>query len=870
MAYSLKITVLEARNSLDFLEEVFRLYSEGTAFAICRPGTDPADYPSLQVERRVDVGTRHGWMRPDLAPPDCSSPAEGQDGDAAQVVFSSGTEGKPKAIVISRAALADVEDRLIEVMGLTGDVREYIGVPVTYSFGLGRARVVARVGGSLYLPERFDPAEIRDLLVADEINAISAVPSLWRILLARPDFLGDLGAKVRWIEIGSQYMSAEEKIGLRRMFPQARIVQHYGLTEASRSTFLVIDAAEEAVLESVGGAIGQTQLRIGTEGEICIRGPHLAMGMLSGTGDLVPLAGEDGWLHTRDRGELHDGWLYYRGRLDDQINLSGVKLSAEALEVDMAALVTLEPGHFALSSVEDPLRGETLLLAHDRLAAPHAGLLQAALVQALAAKGVQAAGQVRMLALEELPRTGSGKIQRKELRGIWQAEALSPTRIEGAGGEAGDLTPAQERIAEVWRSVLGPAVLYPESGFYDVGGDSLGAIQIGLAMESHFSRPVVRATLEGRSLADIAALLDTEQDTPATTETLPPRTVKSWGVNVARGFMVIAVLLSHWMPGVWARLAPQLHYDPLAFVSRMGTPGFAIVFGMGIACFMLDGYPGNRHSVRRRQRFSLLVIFFALLLLATISQTLRVATGVGLSGRSWGEAFYNVLSFYFLALLSMPLWLRLLHGRVLQVAAIGIPLMWSLWLLAGMVLGHEHWNNPLEWLRLMAVAKYSYFGMSVLVLAGIALGSWMMHAPDIRVFVRQSALAGGVLLACGVVIVIENWGPGVLLDRETTFWWSLLGAMIYAGFTALLLAGAVWMLERWQDLSAVLRMVVRVLILLGGLALPVYALHELVIPVKDLLIVAGLPGKAALLLPLVLFFSAIGYGMWRLNKMYFR
>ena len=88
-------------------------------------------------------------------------------------------------------------------MGVTDEIRECIGVPVTYSFGLAGARAVARVGNAFYLPKVFDPVEIRDMLAAYEINAISAVPSLWRVVLANPGFLGNLGAKVCWIEIGS-------------------------------------------------------------------------------------------------------------------------------------------------------------------------------------------------------------------------------------------------------------------------------------------------------------------------------------------------------------------------------------------------------------------------------------------------------------------------------------------------------------------------------------------------------------------------------------------------------------------------------------------------------------------------------------------
>ncbi len=112
-------------------------------------------------------------------------------------------EGAPKAILLSGSALADVEDRLIGAMGVPYEIREYTGVPVTYSFGLAQALAVARVGSALYLPKVFDPLEIRDMLAADGVNAISAVSSLWHVVLPNSGFPGDLGAKVRWIEIGT-------------------------------------------------------------------------------------------------------------------------------------------------------------------------------------------------------------------------------------------------------------------------------------------------------------------------------------------------------------------------------------------------------------------------------------------------------------------------------------------------------------------------------------------------------------------------------------------------------------------------------------------------------------------------------------------
>ena len=79
----------------------------------------------------------------------------------AQISTTSGTTGQPKAIAISRAAISNTVNRLVTEMEIASGIREYIGVPVTFSFGLGRARAVASVGGAAFLPETgFRPDEI--------------------------------------------------------------------------------------------------------------------------------------------------------------------------------------------------------------------------------------------------------------------------------------------------------------------------------------------------------------------------------------------------------------------------------------------------------------------------------------------------------------------------------------------------------------------------------------------------------------------------------------------------------------------------------------------------------------------------------------
>ncbi|MBK7285423.1 MAG: acyl--CoA ligase [Sphingomonadales bacterium] len=301
-----------------FAHAVFSAQAEGAVVVVLRSKGDTERVAAtgasrISCRRSHGVGDTANRVDPGSRVPGADCPP------------TSGTTGT-RGIVLTHGNLAASTDRLIEAMAMDHDIREYIGVPVQYSFGLGRARAIARVGGSYFVPEHgFDPSEIAMMLRDGSINAISAVPTLWRVLLANRDVIGDAGSKVRWIEIGSQAMSVAEKTAMKTLFPEAKIVQHYGLTEASRTTFLHIDSATEAQLASVGQPMPGVEVSISGEGRIRIRGPHVASGYLR-DGKFDPLADADGWFVTDDIGRIEQGWLYFDNRADDQINSGGIKL----------------------------------------------------------------------------------------------------------------------------------------------------------------------------------------------------------------------------------------------------------------------------------------------------------------------------------------------------------------------------------------------------------------------------------------------------------------------------------------------------------------------------------------------------------------
>ncbi|MGI1662948.1 AMP-binding protein [Palleronia sp. KMU-117] len=480
----LAVTAISANNSIEFVRHVFECFRAHEPIAIVRPGLDLHEYPGLVAERSVAPEAGGGWGKESFVT--CSS------SDPAQILFSSGTTGRPKAIVLSYLNISDVVERLNGVMELDTSVREYVGVPVTYSFGLGRVRAVSAAGGRFFLPERFDPLQIRSMLDKEEINAISAVPTLWRLILKSPDVIGSAGRLVRWIEIGSQHMSADEKRMMMQLFPNARIVQHYGLTEASRTTFLTLSEKPSIDLESVGTAVSPAKVRIGPNDEIYIRGDHVALGVLDEIGEIIDLKDREGWLHSGDRGSLSDGCLTFLGRLDDQMNIGGIKLSADHLERAISDLCG-SPDGFAIASVPDPLRGDTVLLALTEEVRDRKKSIVAAAESVLARSGIDPRGNLHVFSVESIPRTGNGKIKRSELRGLWSAR--EPT-VEGRddGGRKGRFslrTLANEvlrrrrgTVSDVFQAHFPRDRVSSDASFNSLGGDSLSYVAVSLELES--------------------------------------------------------------------------------------------------------------------------------------------------------------------------------------------------------------------------------------------------------------------------------------------------------------------------------------------------------------------------------------------------
>jgi len=412
---------LVARNSPDYVERFFHYLSKGVVVVTLRAADDRDRISACGIVEIVEPGDGYGWV--------VRQAQLSESTDLAHVAFTSGTEGEPKGVLLTHLNLSNTMRRLQEKMGMDASIREYVGIPVYHSFGFGRCRAIAAVGGRAYLPRAgFNIREICSLLAADQINAVSAVPSLWRIALKNRNLIERYGNKMQWIEIGSQPMSGAEKLALRSLFPSARIVQHYGLTEASRSTLLDVSLASLSELDSVGEPNGDVEIDTSEGGRIRIRGGHVAAEVLI-AGKRGRNMDEEGWFRTNDLGEIRSGKLYFNGRLDQVINSGGIKVSPDSLETLIMAALGIEDG-IAVAKIPDEMRGDGVLVAIKNDVGPSNHRILDASAEALRSLGVDASSSVHAMRVSELPITQSGKVKRQALSAQYQ-ESMQYTKNGG-------------------------------------------------------------------------------------------------------------------------------------------------------------------------------------------------------------------------------------------------------------------------------------------------------------------------------------------------------------------------------------------------------------------------------------------------------
>ncbi|RJQ81216.1 amino acid adenylation domain-containing protein [Pseudonocardiaceae bacterium YIM PH 21723] len=458
-------------------------------------------------------------------------PAVGPE-DLAYVIFTSGSTGRPKGVGVTHGGAVNLVAAHQSYVHFGPQETVLQLAPTAFDASAFEIWGALANGARLLLaaPTYHALEELPRCLREEQVTTLLLTPALFHVMVDR--HLETLGT-VRQLVVGGDAMSAghahryvEHKTAQGEPFLFNNV---YGPTEGTTlvSSHPMSEVPADAAVLPLGMAIDGADLyllapdlrpvRPGERGEIHIGGRAVARGYLKQPARTAesflpdPFSSTPGsrMYATGDEGRLRpDGLIEFIGRLDTQVKVRGHRV--ELAEVEQAIL-----SHPAITAA-------CVLLTDEHLVAHIAGTVaREDLLTYLRTTLPEYMLPAQVVEHPALPLTSSGKVDRRVLADHRVAE--SP---EAAAGE--ELTPAEEVLAEVWRTVLGVAAVGPSSDFFALGGNSLMAIRVLGAAEDRglildlprlFKNTTLRAVCAGLSLSSAAteqadedefALLDSE------------------------------------------------------------------------------------------------------------------------------------------------------------------------------------------------------------------------------------------------------------------------------------------------------------------------------------------------------------------------
>ncbi|MEU6077195.1 amino acid adenylation domain-containing protein [Micromonospora sp. NPDC047074] len=443
--------------------------------------------------------------------------------DLVYVIYTSGSTGRPKGVCVSDANVLRLLDAAQEHYAV--DETDVWALFHSYAFDVSVWELWGALlhGSRLVLVPREVarvPQDLLDLLVTQRVTMLAQTPTALRglVRLAAEDAPGIRELSLRAVVIAGEKLDFADlapwasRLGLAR----TALVNMYGITETTvYSTYHRITRADLA--PGVGSRIGRPlsgvrmyvldqyghPAPIGVPGEVYLAGHGVARGYLNQPDltarrflpDPYGPAGSrmyrTGDLATR----LPDGSVEFLGRLDDQVKIRGYRIEPGEIEAALTAVPGVREAVVVLRADDpaDPRLTAYLVTGDGQL--PEVGPLRARLARALPEYMIPAA----FVALDQLPRNNSGKLDRRALPAPSGGTPVSGRDFVAPAG------PLEERVAGVWADVLGLPAVSVQDGFFDLGGHSITALVLAGTMRSAgldvtvadiFRHPTVRALCE--------------------------------------------------------------------------------------------------------------------------------------------------------------------------------------------------------------------------------------------------------------------------------------------------------------------------------------------------------------------------------------
>ncbi|SAL34692.1 non-ribosomal peptide synthetase [Caballeronia humi] len=433
---------------------------------------------------------------------------------AAYMIYTSGSTGTPKAVVVEHGPLAAHCDALAATLPITSDDRLLHFASVNFDAAHECWLAPLAMGASIVIsdPPPFAPEAAHALIVREKVSVAAFPPAYLREFASVAERAG-VPASLKVLAFGGEALSQQAFEHVRRVFPAVRLINGYGPTEAVISPMLwpvepgaTPELAGDDAYASlpIGRPIGPRVARI-DNGELLLGGMCLARGYhgraaLTAERFLPDASGEAGAriYRTGDLArERADGAYDYLGRIDDQVQIRGVRVEPG----EIAACLRAHPSVRDAAVLADTSDGRTQLTAC--IVANDEALDDIALKSHLGERLPAAWQPHRYVRLARLPYTMNGKLDRDALKRAVDEHAFKADYVAPE-------TDTEHKLAQTWQRILNEREpIGRDERFFGRGGDSLAAMQLQAAIRIEWRVNLrLDSLFDDPSLAELAAQID--------------------------------------------------------------------------------------------------------------------------------------------------------------------------------------------------------------------------------------------------------------------------------------------------------------------------------------------------------------------------
>jgi amino acid adenylation domain-containing protein len=437
-------------NSPETVVSIFAVLQAGAVFSVVNPGTklDKLAYilnncgaRAVITEPRLEaVASEAAKSAPSVAftllTPFIDLPSgeiddenqnSGIDLDLAMIVYTSGSTGFPKGVMMTHQNVVSAATSITTYLESAADDVVLSVLPLAFDYGLYQALMCTKVGATLVLEKSFTyPAVLLDKLRRERVTGLPLVPTVAAVLLQLKDLAPGAFPDLRYITNTAAALPPAHIARLQELFPATKIYSMYGLTECKRCTYLP-PAQLRVRPGSVGIAIPGTEAYVvdeagckvphGVTGELVIRGGHVMKGYW-GDPQATERALRPGpfpWEKVLYTGDLfrtdEEGYLYFVARKDDIIKSRGEKVSPKEVENVLYELAGVREA--AVIGVPDAVLGMAIKAVIS--ADPDAGLTERDVIRHCAKRLEDFMVPKTVEFRAGLPKSANGKISRSQV-----------------------------------------------------------------------------------------------------------------------------------------------------------------------------------------------------------------------------------------------------------------------------------------------------------------------------------------------------------------------------------------------------------------------------------------------------------------------